>query len=290
MLSNDTTVAQRIQDGFENLTRAERQLANIILENYPVSGLGSITTLALNADVSTPTVARMARKLGFGGFPEMQGQLRSELEATISDPITKHDKWAASAPDTHILNRFADSVIDNLRNTLKHQSADEFDQIVEMLSDTEHTVAVVGGRLSHSLASYFFTHMQMMRDGVTLIERNSSSWPHYLLSLKEGDILVAFDMRRYEQDMLRFAEMAKARGVRLILFTDQWGSPAGKFASHLVHSRIEVPSTWDSSVVTMFILEAVISAVQDKSWKKSKARMEELEDLFERSKLFRKFV
>jgi len=290
MSTDDSTVAQRIHDGFDGLTRAERQLANIILENYPVSGLGSITALAENAEVSTPTVARMARKLGFGGFPEMQAQLRSELEATISDPLTKHDKWATDAPDTHILNRFADNVIDNLRNTLKHLKAAEFDKIVELLSDTEHTVAVVGGRLSHTLASYFFTHMQMMRDGVTLIERNSSSWPHYLLSLKEGDVLVMFDMRRYEQDLLRFAEMAKARGVKIILFTDQWGSPAGKAATHQIHSRIEVPSTWDSSVVTMFILESIISAVQSLSWETSKDRMEELESLFERTRLFRKFV
>ncbi len=290
MSTDDLTVAQRIHDGFDALTRAERQLANIILENYPVSGLGSITALAENAEVSTPTVARMARKLGFGGFPDMQAQLRHELEATISDPLTKHDKWAADAPDTHILNRFADNVIDNLRNTLKHLNAAEFDKIVALLSDTEHTVAVVGGRLSHTLASYFFTHMQMMRDGVTLIERNSSSWPHYLLSLKEGDVLVMFDMRRYEQDLLRFAEMAKARGVQIILFTDQWGSPAGKAATHQIHSRIEVPSTWDSSVVTMFILEAIISAVQSQSWESSKDRMEELETLFEKTRLFRKFV
>ena len=290
MSTDDFTVAQRIHDGFDALTRAERQLANIILENYPVSGLGSITALAENAEVSTPTVARMARKLGFGGFPDMQAQLRHELEATISDPLTKHDKWAADAPDTHILNRFADNVIDNLRNTLKHLNAAEFDKIVELLSDTEHTVAVVGGRLSHTLASYFFTHMQMMRDGVTLIERNSSSWPHYLLSLKEGDVLVMFDMRRYEQDLLRFAEMAQARGVRIVLFTDQWGSPAGKFTTHQIHSRIEVPSTWDSSVVTMFILESIISAVQSQSWETSKDRMEELESLFERTRLFRKFV
>jgi len=290
MSTDDFTVAQRIHDGFDALTRAERQLANIILENYPVSGLGSITALAENAEVSTPTVARMARKLGFGGFPDMQRHLRHELEATISDPLTKHDKWAADAPDTHILNRFADNVIDNLRNTLQHLNAVEFDKIVALLSDTEHTVAVVGGRLSHTLASYFFTHMQMMRDGVTLIERNSSSWPHYLLSLKEGDVLVMFDMRRYEQDLLRFAEMAQARGVRIILFTDQWGSPAGKAATHQIHSRIEVPSTWDSSVVTMFILESIISAVQSRSWETSKDRMEELESLFERTRLFRKFV
>jgi len=290
MESIDITVAQRILDGFDALTRAERQLANVIMENYPVSGLGSITALAENSDVSTPTVARMARKLGFGGFPEMQAHLRSELEATISDPLTKHDKWAADAPDTHILNQFADNVFDNLRNTLKHLKAAEFDNIVDVLSDTSQAVAVVGGRLSHTLASYFFTHMQMMRDGVTLIERNSSSWPHYLLSLKAGDVLVMFDMRRYEQDMLRFAEMAQSRGVRIILFTDQWGSPAGKFAEYKIHARIEVPSTWDSVVVPMFILEAIISAVQTRSWGCSKDRMEELEDLIGKTRLFRKFV
>ncbi len=289
MSTDDFTVAQRIHDGFDALTRAERQLANIILENYPVSGLGSITALAESAEVSTPTVARMARKLGFGGFPDMQKQLRRELAATISDPLTKHDKWATAAPDTHILNRFAENVIDNLRNTLQHLNAAEFDRIVTRLCRAKR-VAVVGGRLSHTLASYFFTHMQMMRDGVTSIERNSSSWPHYLLSLKEGDVLVMFDMRRYEQDLLRFAEMAKARGVEIILFTDQWGSPAGKFAAHQIHSRIEVPSTWDSSVVTMFILEAIISAVQNQSWEQSKDRMEELETLFEKTRLFRKFI
>lgn len=290
MSTDELTVAQRIHEGFEALTRAERQLANIIVENYPVSGLGSITALAERAEVSTPTVARMARKLGFGGFPEMQAQLRHELEATISDPLTKHEKWAEDAPDAHILNRFADNVIDNLRNTLKYLNAAEFDEIVALLCDTSHQVAVVGGRLSHTLASYFFTHLQMMRDGVTLIERNSSSWPHYLLSLKAGDVLVMFDMRRYEQDILRFAEMANARGVKIILFTDQWGSPAGKHAHHQIHSRIEVPSTWDSSVVTMFILEAIISAVQSRSWESSRARMEELEALFEKTRLFRKFV
>ncbi|HIC80352.1 MAG TPA: MurR/RpiR family transcriptional regulator, partial [Kiloniellaceae bacterium] len=54
------TVAERIRGHFESLTRAERQLANTMLANYPVSGLGSITAVSESAGVSTPTVARMA--------------------------------------------------------------------------------------------------------------------------------------------------------------------------------------------------------------------------------------
>ncbi len=284
------TVAERIRGHFDSLTRAERQLANTMLANYPVSGLGSITAVSESAGVSTPTVARMAKKLGFAGFPELQSALRAELEATISNPIAKHDRWAESAPDTHILNRFADAVLENLRQTLKQLNLEEFSHVASLLADRERAVHVVGGRLTRSLADYLFTHMQVIRAGTTLIASNANAWPHYVLNMKAGDVLVAFDIRRYEHDILRLLEMARARDVIVILFTDQWGSPAAKEASHSFHSRIEAPSAWDSSVVTLFVVEALIAAVQNETWAETKGRMKALEDLFDQTKLFRKFV
>lgn len=288
--TQDLTVAERIRTQFDSLTRAERQLANAMLERYPVSGLGSITAVAEASDVSTPTVARMARKLGFSGFPDMQATLRAELEATLSNPIAKHDRWAENAPDTHILNRFADAVMENMRQTLRQISPEDFNAVVGLLAERERAVHVVGGRITRSLADYFFTHMQVIRPGLTLVASNSNTWPHYVLNMNEGDILIAFDIRRYEHDILRLAEMAKSRGVVLILFTDQWGSPAAKHAAYSFQSRIEVPSAWDSSVVTMFIIETIIAAVQTETWDDTKDRMKSLEELFDQTKMFRKFI
>ena len=288
--SPDMTVAERINSRFDSLTRAERQLANAMLENYPVSGMGSITTIAENSGVSTPTAVRMAKKLGFRGFPDLQAALRSELEATISNPIAKHDRWAADAPDTHILNRFADVVMDNMRQTLRQIDPEEFDAVTALLSNRKRSVYLVGGRITRSLADYFFTHMQVIRGGMTLIAANSNIWPHYVLNMQEGDVLVAFDIRRYERDILKLAEMASAKGVTLVLFTDQWGSPAAKHATHCFNCRIEAPSAWDSSVVTLFIVESLIAAVQTATWKETKQRMKTLEGLFDQTKMFRKFI
>jgi len=283
-------VAERIRERFNGLTRAERQLANAMMENYPVSGLGSITAIADTSGVSTPTVVRMAKKLGFGGFPDLQATLRAELEATISNPIAKHDRWAADAPDTHILNRFADAAMENMRQTLRQLDTAEFDAAAALLADRKHGVHVVGGRITRSLADYFFTHMQVIRNKTTLIASNSNTWPHYVLNMDKGDVLVAFDIRRYERDILMLAEMAASKGVALVLFTDQWGSPAAKYATHCFNSRIEAPSAWDSSVVTLFIAEALIAAVQNATWKETKRRMNTLEDLFDQTKMFRKFI
>ncbi len=288
--SLDTTVAERIHSRFDSLTRAERQLADEMLENYPVSGMGSITTIAENSGVSTPTAVRMAKKLGFGGFPDLQAALRAELEATISNPISKHDRWAADAPDTHILNRFADVVMDNMRQTLRQLDPEDFDAVTALLSDRKRSVYLVGGRITRSLADYFFTHMQVIRGGMTLVAANSNTWPHYVLNMRKGDVLVAFDIRRYERDILKLAEMASAKGVTLVLFTDQWGSPAAKHATHCFNCRIEAPSAWDSSVVTLFTVEALIAAVQNGTWKETRQRMKTLEELFDQTKMFRKFI
>ncbi len=145
------TIRERIQSQFDGLTRAERQLANSLLENYPVSGLSSITAVAHNADVSTPTVARMVQKLGFRGFPHFQESLRSELSAKISNPIEKHDRWAQNVPDSHILNRFTEAVIQNLRQTLDQIEPQMFDEVCALLADQERSIYLVGGRITRSL-------------------------------------------------------------------------------------------------------------------------------------------
>lgn len=284
------TVAERIRGRFGALTRAERQLASAILESYPVSGLGSITALAEQSGVSTPTVARMAKKLGFKGFPQMQQALRAELEATVTGPIAKHDTWAAKAPGTHLLNRFADAAVENLRQTLRQVDPASFDAVAKLLADRRRALHIAGGRITHALADYLFTHMQVIRPNVTLVAAKAGTWPHYVLNMEKGDVLVLFDIRRYERDLIRLAEMAAERGVILVLFTDQWGSPAAKVAAHSFHARIEAPSAWDSSVVLMVIVETLIAAVETLTWPDTRDRMKALEDLFDETRMFRKFV
>lgn len=290
MSEQKDTVADRLQTDFDTLTRAERQLADSILENYPVSGLGTITTVARKADVSTPTVARLVQKLGYKGFPDFQTALRRELEAKISDPIARRDVWAQNAPEGHLLNRFTDVVIGNIRHSLAQIETETFDDSCALLADMDRSVYVIGGRITRALADYFFLHMQVIRTGVTHIQAISNAWPHYLLDVKKGDVVVIFDVRRYENSTLKLAEMASERGARIILFTDQWRSPVHKFADHCFSSRIVVPSAWDSSVTTMLLLETMIAAVQEMTWPETRTRMEALEDMFDRTRFFRKFT
>lgn len=282
------TIMELILSRFEELTRAERQLANTLMEEYPLSALGSITQLAENASVSSPTVARMVYKLGFSGFPQFQQALRSELSAKISSPIDKHEQWARSAPDTHILNQFTEKVSHNIRRTLAQTNPQTFDQVVRLLTDESSHVYLAGGRITASLANYFFTHLQMIRPGVTDMHSAISAWPHYIIDMNPNDVLVIFDIRRYENDLLRLAKIALRQELTIVLVTDQWSSPVSKHARYKFNCHIEVPSAWDSTIVIMLLLEALIAAIQNSNWPETKKRMKSLEALFDQTRLFRK--
>ncbi len=283
------TIADRLREKHDDLTRAEHQLADTILRNYPASGLGTITTVAGEAGVSTPTVARLVQKLGFTGFPDFQAQLRQELNETISGPIAKRDRWVSGVPDGHILNRFTEAVIDNIGQSLAAIDTSLFDDACSLLSDKERSVHVFGGRITRTLADYFFLHLQVIRPRVTLIGSSTNAWPHYLLDVGEGDVVVIFDVRRYENGTLRLAEMARQKGARIILFTDQWLSPVNAHADLCFSSRIAVPSAWDSNVTCMLLVEIVIAEVQERHWGKTRSRMEALESMFDKTRFFRKF-
>lgn len=281
-------VKDRIQDQQGDLTPAERQLTDALLRDYPVAGLQSITKLAEAAGVSTPTVIRLARKLGFDGFPELQDALRDEASAQIKQPILKREGWPEGRKDSPAFRGFAEAVFENLDRTIERLDPATFDAVARLLADQRRHIVLCGGRITRSNADYFFNHLQIIRPGVTLLSQSPNVWPQYLLDMGPRSVLIVFDIRRYEADLARLAGLAKERGAVIVLFTDQWGSPVSKIADHVVNAMVEVPSSWDSTIAINLIVEALIAEVQTRRSEKARERIEALEEMFRSTRIFRK--
>jgi DNA-binding MurR/RpiR family transcriptional regulator len=281
MRTKSPTIAEQINGGRLGLTAVDRKLFSALMADYPVAGLGSISDFARAAGVSTPSVLRFAKKLGFSGFPALQQALRGEVSAQLQNPIEKPEQWSSKAPRTHILNRLADAAMDNLGTSLRHIDHHVFDDICRLIGDPKRQVHVLGGRITGHLAGYLHTHLQMARPGVRLVPQSVSHWPQQLLEIGSGDVLFVFDVRRYDARVQEFAASARQRGAKLVLITDQWMSPISRMAAHTLPLRMEVPSGWDSHVVTMFVVEAMVAAVVNLHWKDTRARIREIDLYFE---------
>lgn len=271
-----------------DLTRAERQLASHILSNYPVAALGSITALAKAGGVSSPTVVRLVQKLGYKGYPDFQRSLRGQVEAMLVSPLVKQAR-AGAAPEGHVLTRFVGAVMENLQATAAQIDPADFDAAAALLADPSRRIFAMGGRITHAIADYFVTLMKVIRPEVLLMSDMSNAWPPALLDMKRGDVLIVFDIRRYENAVVQVAEVAREQGAEIVLVTDRWVSPAAAHASHVLPCHIEAPSAWDSNVALMVVVEALLAAVQGLAWDVTEARMKRLEELYTRTRLFRRY-
>ena len=283
MTVSDTLIQHR-----DEMTRSERQLLATLLDDYPIVGLGSITELANVAGVSTTTVARMLQKTGFDGFPQFQAALRAELKEMISDPVAKRNHWQSDLPDEHILSRYSRQGLENQQRSLDDISPEDFDKLCTLLSDPDRSIFITGGRITSTMAQYLYLHLQMIRPQVRMVARGGA-WPHDLLDMKSGDVVIAFDVRRYENTTLQLTQMCHDKGAEIILFTDQWRSPIHRIAAHTFAARIAVPSAWDSCLPILMLLECTIAALQEDMWDSVKDRTDALETAFDQTKLFRKF-
>ncbi|MGY6549929.1 MAG: MurR/RpiR family transcriptional regulator [Roseinatronobacter sp.] len=282
---------QTIEDGLRaamsGMTRSERQLVNYMLGNFPRSVLGTVAEIAQAAGVSAPTVIRLVRKLGYSGYPEFRARIHEEMGERLASPIAKHDKWAGLQPVDHPLNRFAARVIDNLHQTFSQQDMHAFDSVASRLADKSRPVHLIGGRLTRAVADYFATALTVMRHDIRLLSSTPNTWPPTLLDMSPRDILVVFDIRRYDPSVLQFAEMARSQGVEIILLTDFWVSPVAQQAQHILTSRVEVPSAWDTIVPLVGLVEALLSAIQERNWQDTRARLDQMERFYEVMRLFR---
>ncbi|HWA81624.1 MAG TPA: MurR/RpiR family transcriptional regulator [Acetobacteraceae bacterium] len=279
-LDESATISERIRLGLGRLTPTERKVAHILLANYPVAGLETVSEFACRAQVSAPTVLRFVSRLGFASYPDFQRALRSELEQQVQSPLVKaRFSLESTTPTGQLLNRFHQSLADNLAKTFRSVPSAEFDAVVDIFSDRRRKVLTIGGRFSDALALYLSFHLRIIRSGVSHIGGQSANWRDHLLDLGERDCLVIFDIRRYAPDLAELAAIASDRRVGIVLFTDQWLSPIAQKAAHILAAHVPVPSRWDSMVALLALVEAVVASTTERLWSTAESRLAALETM-----------
>ena len=279
LLSPDpASLAERIRHEMDSFTPSEKRAAHLLLSHYPFAGLDTVAEFAARAGISAPSALRFVTRLGFNGFPDFQRHLRGELEAQLLSPLAKAgpSDRGQGAP---ALASFAEAVIGNLRATVENIAPAEFEAVVALLGDQRRHIHFTGGRFTGAVARYAESHFRIVRNNVDFIEGQPAVWRDRMIEIGKKDVIVAFDIRRYQEDVIALAETAAKQGATVVLLTDPWLSPIARVARHVLPAHIAAPSNWDSSAGLLLLVEALIAAVTKRLWETAKPRMEAVERL-----------
>lgn len=272
------TVRDRLMEQGRAFSNSELKVVRILLANYPAAGLTTVSKLAKQAGVSDPTALRLAQRLGFEGFTEMQEALLAEVEANMRSPLTLPLAPASRQQPDVYRSFFADTLAQCEMATRETATAD-YERAVSLLSDPRMTILCMGGRFSRFVAGILQRCLHHLREGAHLLDGNAADMVDELAAIGKRHVLVVFDYRRYQADTIRFAAQAKDRGARIILLTDSWKSPISAFADITITAPTATSSPFDTLVTPLLQVEAIAAAVAERrgaDWRDRAARLEEV--------------
>ncbi|WP_027165230.1 MurR/RpiR family transcriptional regulator [Mesorhizobium sp. WSM3224] len=270
-----SSIAELISDRIGTMPAGERRAAQTLIANYPLTGLKTVAEFSAAAGVSSPTILRFVARLGFQNYPEFQSALQDELAAQLQSPASRTLDPSSGGAASPML----EATLDNMRETFRHLSDKQLADIAARLADRRGKTFLIGGRFTDPLARYMAAHLAIIQPDVYHLAGQESIWRDRLIDMGKRDVLVIFDIRRYQESLVRFAEKAHQRGVQIILFTDQWLSPISRFARHVIAGRTAVPSAWDSSAALFVVAETLIGAVTRQLEAAGAKRIRDLESL-----------
>lgn len=259
------------------LTPSEERIVQILLADYPASGLGTAGNLAKKAGVSDATVVRLAVKLGFEGFPDLQKRLLSEVEARLHSPLLMMEAKRQDGAVQGIAEAYLHAVSETIDKTIGATPSNTYDKVAKIIMAAKGRVGLVGGRFSRHIAGMLSGYLSQFRPNVHDIGTLSAQSFDILVDYGKRDVLIAFDYRRYQNDVIAFASQAADRGTSVVLFTDQWLSPIAEHAEVTIICPLDVPSPYDTLAPAVAQIEALVAQILAPLDDATRRRVESLE-------------
>lgn len=296
------SVAERARRTMSSLSPREKQVARALLADYPSAGLGTSADVGRAARVSAATVVRFARSLGYDGFPQLQADLVSELSERGASPMSQYDgsreRRAGSAQpgqagqpgqsgqagqagqDGHAEHWFDQAVAVTMGEataSLEALPRTDLDAAVALLADTRRPVLVIGGRYSGFIARYFAFHLQQVRPRVVVPDNDVLGVATAAIDTKKRDVVVVFDLRRYQSSTVEAARAMAARGAAVICITDEWLSPVADVATVTLTTSVASAGPFDSAAGAFVLSELLVDGALQVLGDSALRRMEQWE-------------
>ena len=204
------------------LTDADQELIHIILGEPSEAVYLSSAELASKAAVHASTVVRLARKLGFDGFPDMRQKLRQDVEfkKNSSDKIRQRIDLIEKGSNLSDLIESEIAAIAAISNTV---SQNQIDEVVNKIYKAK-SIFIVGRGSAAPLMTHF--ERRLRRSGIqcrAALNLQRRDLAEQLIGIQKGDAIVIFGFQSINSLPSGYSsliESAKSIGAHSIAIGD----------------------------------------------------------------------
>lgn len=245
-----------IQVMYNEMGKAEKRIADWILENPGEILPLSIVELAEKCRCGEATIVRFSRRVGCSGYQELKISLAQEQGVKdISDDIKEDDTCF------DIMEKVTNEIYCSLEFTKKALDPSALQAAAELLAEANNIVFFGLGssssvaqdashkflRIGKSATAYSDNHMQIIS----------------AVHLNEGDVAVGISHSGSSKDIIEALKIARSRGAKTICITNKGKSPIQKESDIVLFtSSPEIKYTilgLNSRIAALAIIDALYS-------------------------------
>ncbi|PLW75348.1 MurR/RpiR family transcriptional regulator [Cohaesibacter celericrescens] len=253
-------LGELIKQNSTKLTDADTRILNVLVSDPVRAALENGKEVSSRAGVHPTSAIRLARRLGFKGYPDFRAYLQTNLIERGEDFEHASARMAARlvrAEESGLLASILDgeiAALEQIRNAVSDADIRSFSRVLQ----TSRRIFVFGA--GHAQALSHLISRRLTRSGYDTedLSNQMDHFPERLVSITSEDVIWLNCFRRPSRVVLEIRKIAQARGAKVLALTDLAGArikPAPDL--HIAVSRGEAGQP-QSLVVPMTIANAVI--------------------------------
>lgn len=242
------------------LTPADERLLGVLTQDPVRAAIENGAVVSSRAGVHPASAVRLARRLGFSGYPEFRSFIQASLmdgSGDFESPAARMAARLVKAGDGGVLASVLDSEIAALEQVRSAVSDIEIRQFSAAIRKARRVF--VFGR-GHFGALAALVALRLNRSGYSAVDLNSQlhQLPEALVEMSESDVLWLFAFRRTVPVLKEVRAIAASRGTCTLAITDLGGARIDPGPDHHIAISRGAVGESQSLVVPMTIANAVI--------------------------------
>lgn len=283
----EADVFQRMINKMEEMSRAQKKIAQYLIEHPDSAPFLTASKLAKLAGVGEATVVRFAVFLGFNGYPDMQRHLQEALkkQMTTVEKLQLTSRDGIGSEESIAMEVLHDDIA-NLRATMKQLNPEEFKKAVQAIINAEK-IYIIAYRSAVSLGSFLEFYLDLVLQNTEMV-RQADGISEQLLGMTERDLVIGIGFARYTKRTVEAMKYVKEKGAVTMCITDHLLSPLIPYCDIRLTAANDINSFINSFAAPISIINSLITAVTRHQHEKVRKRLEELEELWENFDVFYK--
>lgn len=230
-------VVEEIRAAMPRLRQTEQRVAQALLDDPSIAMSATVSSLAERADVSRSSVVRLAKTLGFAGFPALRAQLIQETSREAVELEQSDIAEGRLNPDDSVAQLVAKVAFHEARTIEETGRLIDLDALERIAQRIAHGAKVITFGVGASGLAAADLSQKLQRIGIMCLHSPDTHQQAVHAALAGDDsVAVAFSFSGGTVDVLHAFDVARRAGAFTVAVTNDMDSPLAEAAHEVLRT------------------------------------------------------